>query len=84
MIAVLRSRPDLQVVLDVTDPEPAPPGSPLRTLPNVVLTPHIAGCVGPERRRLGRAMVEELRRLLAGQPLRWEVTRERAALLGIP
>jgi phosphoglycerate dehydrogenase-like enzyme len=84
LIAVLRSRPDLQAVLDVTDPEPAAPSSPLRTLPNVVLTPHVAGCVGPERRRLGSAMVAELRRLLAGQPLRWEVTRERAALLGVP
>ena len=84
LIAVLRSRPDLQAVLDVTDPEPPAPDSPLRTLPNVVLTPHIAGCVGPERRRLGRAMIGELRRLLADRPLRWEVTRERAALLGVP
>ncbi len=84
LVAVLRSRPDLQAVLDVTDPEPPPPASPLRSLPNVVLTPHVAGCVGPERRRLGGAMVGELRRLLAGQPLRWEVTRERASLLGVP
>lgn len=81
LIEVLRDRPDLQAVLDVTDPEPAAPASPLRTLPNVVLTPHVAGSVGPERRRLGAAMVEELERYLRGEPLRHELSPERAALL---
>lgn len=81
VVEVLRDRPDLQAVLDVTDPEPASPDSPLRTLANVVLTPHIAGSVGPERRRLGAAMVEELARYARGEPLRHEVTPERAALL---
>lgn len=81
LIEVLRERTDLQAVLDVTDPEPAAPNSPLRTLPNVVLTPHVAGSVGPERRRLGAAMVEELERYLRGEPLRRELSAERAALL---
>lgn len=81
LIEVLRDRPDLQAVLDVTDPEPAAPASPLRTLPNVMLTPHIAGSTGPERRRLGAAMVEELERYVRDEPLRREVTRERADLL---
>ena len=71
-------REDLQFVLDVTDPEPAGEDSPLYTLSNVVITPHIAGSVGNECRRMGRYMVEELQRFLAGQPLQWEVTPELA------
>ncbi len=81
MIDVLSARPDLLAVLDVTYPEPPVPGSPLYSLPNVILTPHIAGAMGLECRRMGQAMVEELRRLLAGQPLQWSISRERAALL---
>lgn len=81
MIAVLQQRPDVQAVLDVTYPEPPIPGSPLYTLPNVVLTPHLAGSRDDECRRLGRYAVDELRRYLAGEPLRWRITREQAALL---
>lgn len=74
LVAVLRRRPDLFAVLDVTDPEPPPPGSPLFELPNVVVTPHLAGSLGLERRRMGRAMAEELARYVAEQPLRYEIT----------
>jgi phosphoglycerate dehydrogenase-like enzyme len=81
MLAVLQQRPDLFAVLDVTDPEPALPESPLFTLPNVVVTPHIAGPLNTEYRRVGRAMVEELRRFVNGEPLRYEITRERASTL---
>ena len=81
MIEVLRARPDLQAVLDVTWPEPPAADSSLYDLPNVVLTPHIAGAVGLERNRLGRAMREDLERWLKGEPLVGEVTRERAATL---
>ncbi len=81
MIAVLQARPDLVAVLDVTDPEPPVPESPLYTLPNVILTPHIAGSMDSECRRMGQTMVEECRRYLAGEPLKWAITRERAARL---
>jgi phosphoglycerate dehydrogenase-like enzyme len=77
LVSVLERRTDLQAVLDVTDPEPPVAGSAVTRLPNVVLTPHIAGAIGPERRRLGRGMVQELRRYVRDEPLRWELTRER-------
>ena len=53
MIAILQQRPDLYAVLDVTYPEPPEPGSALYSLPNVVLTPHIAGSLGAECHRHG-------------------------------
>lgn len=73
LIAVLQERPDLFAALDVTDPEPPLPGSPLFTLPNVVVTPHLAGTLNTERRRHGRLMAEELARYVAGEPLQHEV-----------
>lgn len=81
MLGVLRERPDLYAVLDVTYPEPPEPGSDLYTLPNVVLSPHIAGSLGGECRRMGRVMVEELRRYLAGEPLRWAISEAEAKVM---
>lgn len=75
MLAVLKSRPDLYAVLDTVVVEPPPRGSPLYSLPNIVLTPHIAGSVGMECRRMSRYMIEEFDRYLAGQPLKWQVNR---------
>ncbi|MYB03509.1 MAG: hydroxyacid dehydrogenase [Acidimicrobiaceae bacterium] len=53
--------------LDVTDPEPPAPDSPLRRLENVVVTPHIAGCID-NCHRMGEMATEEVCRYLAGQP----------------
>ncbi|MFI2207327.1 hydroxyacid dehydrogenase [Streptomyces sp. NPDC020192] len=63
----------LRAVLDVTEPEPLPAESPLYRLPNVFLTPHIAGSLGNELERLGAIVVEELERLAAGLPPLHEV-----------
>ncbi|WP_411093388.1 hydroxyacid dehydrogenase [Streptomyces sp. 049-1] len=71
----------LEAYLDVTDPEPLPPGHPLVTLPNVLLTPHIAGAQGTEVRRLGEYAVAEVARWLAGDPLQGRIRREDLARL---
>ena len=78
LIATLQARPDLFAVLDVTWPEPPPADSPLYTLDNVLLTPHIAGSMDAECRRMGRMMVDEVQRLQRGEPLRHVITREYA------
>lgn len=84
LIAALEQRSDLYAVLDVADPEPPPAGSPLYTLPNVTLTPHIAGSLGSERRRLGEVMLAELRRYVSGEPLQHAITREQAQFMATP
>lgn len=59
----------IDAILDVTDPEPLPAGHALLTLPNVLVTPHLAGAQGRELRRLGEYAVAEVERFMAGQPL---------------
>lgn len=78
---LLARRPDLTAVLDVTYPEPPHKDSPLFELPNVVMTPHLAGCYGPECRRLGAMALDELERYVSGMPLRHALTQAEAALM---
>ena len=61
--------------LDVTDPEPPAADSPLRKLDNVVVVPHIAGCID-NCTMLGELAVEELRRFFAGEPAVYQITPE--------
>lgn len=63
----------IHAVIDVTDPEIPDADSPFFTLPNVFLTPHIAGAVGAERSRLGTMAVEEIERFVRGEPLLYEI-----------
>jgi phosphoglycerate dehydrogenase-like enzyme len=56
--------------LDVTHPEPLPPDDPLWTLPNALITPHVAGYGGDVAPRRILALVERnLRNFLDGHPL---------------
>jgi phosphoglycerate dehydrogenase-like enzyme len=64
----------LNAVLDVTDPEPLPADSLLLALPNVIVTPHVAGAQGNELLRLADLVVGEIERFAAGEPPHWPVT----------
>ncbi|WP_116953055.1 hydroxyacid dehydrogenase [Jiangella endophytica] len=72
----------IDAAIDVYDEQPLPVGHPLRSLPNVLLTPHEAGGTLEARVRGGRLVAEEIARFLAGEPLRHEVVEEQLARLG--
>ena len=59
----------LRAALDVTDPEPLPPGHPLWSAPGLLLTPHVAGAVPQTEARGAAAVTDQLGRVLAGEPL---------------
>jgi phosphoglycerate dehydrogenase-like enzyme len=71
---LLIERPDVTAVLDVTWPEPPEEGHLFYTLPNVVMTPHIAGSIGNERQRMSKYMLEEFRRYINNDTCLFEVT----------
>jgi phosphoglycerate dehydrogenase-like enzyme len=66
----------LHAVLDTTEPEVLPADSPLYDLPNVFLTPHIAGAMGRETQRLAAHAIDEIERYARGEPFRFPVRRE--------
>lgn len=67
--------------LDVFDEEPLPVDSPFRTLPNALITPHEAGHALDTYRRQGEAMVDEIERMLRGEPLQHSIRPEAFALM---
>lgn len=65
---------EISAALDVFPTEPLPPDDPIRSLPNTVLSPHMGGMTSDSYHEQGVAMVEEIRRFLAGEPLRHEIS----------
>lgn len=59
--------------LDVFDPEPIPVDSPVRDMPNVFLSPHIAGVTAAGGPRFFRIMVDELERFFGGHETRYDL-----------
>ncbi len=82
LAAVLGERPDLTALVDVTWPEPPPPDSPLWTLPNLVISPHVGGTIGDEVVRLADCVIDEYEAWSAGRPLEHQVTAEVLATMG--
>ncbi len=67
LLDALRGRHIGGAVLDVFGEEPLPRDAPWWSLPNVIVTPHVAGSSGAEEHRL--LIAENLRRFVAGEPL---------------
>jgi phosphoglycerate dehydrogenase-like enzyme len=65
----------LRAALDVVDPEPLPPDHPLWGLPNVLITPHMAGDSPSTTIRCFQLAGDQVRRFAAGEPLINEVAR---------
>ncbi len=70
----------LFAILDVTEPEPLPPDSPLRSMPTVLLTPHLAGSLGSEVHRLTDRALADLASWCAGEQVADQVSAESMAL----
>ena len=68
LVAKLREG-EITAYLDVTDPEPPEEGHPFYSLPNCILTPHMAGSLGREVHRMSDYCLRELKHWIAGEAL---------------
>ena len=79
------SRGDIWAGLDVIEPEnPVPADHPVRSLPNVFLTPHIAGVTSACGPRFVTLMAEEIGRFLAGEATRFDLVARSELAAAIP
>jgi phosphoglycerate dehydrogenase-like enzyme len=69
LVAALRSGQLAGAALDVTEPEPLPKDHVLWSLPNVIVTPHVAAVSDTQDERYAILVAENLRRYVAGEPL---------------
>ena len=76
LIEALRARSFAGAALDVTTEEPLPSDSPLWTIDNVLITPHIAGLTDRMWERHYETFTANLRRFLEDEPLRWIVDKQ--------
>jgi phosphoglycerate dehydrogenase-like enzyme len=77
LVAALRDGTIAGAGLDVVDPEPLPPDSPLWALPNVIITPHVSAKTPVSREQFAALLRENLRRYVAGEPMLAVVDIER-------
>lgn len=68
--------PSRTALLDVLKKEYIPYINPLFWCPNAIITPHIAGSMGNETRRMAYYMLDELELYLSGKDSRYEITKE--------
>lgn len=68
LVAALRTG-RIHAALDVTDPEPLPPGHPLWKVPNLLISPHVGGASSAMEPRSYKVVREQLERFAAGEPL---------------
>lgn len=69
LIQALRNKTITGAALDVADPEPLPPDSPLWTMENVIITPHVSGFSDGSEKRSWLLLRENVRRFANGLPL---------------
>ncbi len=81
LVRALGEVPTRVALLDVTWPEPPVAGHPFYTMPNIILTPHIAGSAGDEVHRMAAYMLEEYARLVSGDAVKYEVTEQMLATM---
>jgi phosphoglycerate dehydrogenase-like enzyme len=70
LVDALRREDFAGAALDVFVEEPLPTGSPLWTMPNVVVSPHVCGDIEGWEAEVVDLFVDNLRRFIAGEPLR--------------
>jgi phosphoglycerate dehydrogenase-like enzyme len=69
LIFALKKRTIRSAILDVTNPEPLPPGNPLWKMKNVYITPHISSMSRTTDQRRNQLVLGLLKRFLAGESL---------------
>ena len=91
LVAALREQRIAGAALDVFSEQPIPREHPIRSLPNVLLTPHFAGLTAESMERIGRIACEEAMRFLRGKrplnlanPEIWEEAQRRWQRLNAP
>lgn len=77
LVEALRSGHLAGAGLDVADPEPLPPNHPLWSMPNVLITPHVAIYGTPYREKWETMLIDNCRRFAAGEPLLNPVDKEK-------
>lgn len=67
LVEVARERPGLRLAIDTFAVEPLPIDSPLRSLPNAILTPHLVGHTRESMTAIPRVALENILCVLAGE-----------------